>query len=93
MKKKFDYYKYNHTLEYFNTIKINSKVKNTIAIKVIKRYYFGDISINIKNIRWIANKKTLKNVEGAHLNLKKIYNASVSWKHQNPNIHIIRTII
>ena len=49
--KDFVYYKHNHILEYLDTIKINSKVKNIVAIKIAKRYYLSDISINIKGVK------------------------------------------
>lgn len=42
--KDFVYYKHNYILEYFDILKINSKLKNTIVIKIAKEYYPSDIS-------------------------------------------------
>lgn len=64
--KNFVCYKHNHILEYLNTI----------AIEVVKRYCPNDISRNIKDVKWAANKKTLKDAEKLYLDLKKIPNAS-----------------
>lgn len=44
-------YKHNYTLEYFDTIKVNLKMKNTVAAEVVKRYRLGDINRNIKGIK------------------------------------------
>lgn len=49
--KDFVSYKHNHTFRYLNTIKVNSKVKNTIIIEVTKKYYPSDISKNIKDVK------------------------------------------
>ncbi len=68
------YYKYNHLLEYLDTIKVNLKMKNTVAAKVAKRYCPSDINKNIKGVKWVANKKVLDNPRGVYLDLKKIYN-------------------
>ena len=46
--KDFVCYKHNHTLEYLDTIKVNSMVKNTVATEVAKGYRPNDISRNIK---------------------------------------------
>lgn len=46
-------------------------MKNTIAKKITKEYCFNNISKNIKDINWVVNKKTLKNIREASLNLKK----------------------
>ncbi|MCJ1345134.1 hypothetical protein MMC31_003339 [Peltigera leucophlebia] len=87
--KDFVYYEHNHTLEYLDTIKVNSKVKNTVATEVAKGYRPSDISKNIKGVKWAADKKALEDAGGAHLDLKKIHNAGASWKHQNPDVRII----
>lgn len=62
-------------MEYFDTIKINSKVKNIIFIKVVKRYHPSYISRNIKNMKWAINKKVLEDARKVYLNLKNIYKA------------------
>lgn len=49
--KDFVYYKHNHTLKYLNIIKVNSKVKNTLATEIAKRYCLGNISKNIKSVK------------------------------------------
>lgn len=50
-KKDFFYYKLNYILKYFDTIKINSKKKNTIVIKVTKKYCLSNINRNIKSMK------------------------------------------
>lgn len=50
-KKDFIYSKYNYTLEYLNTIKVNFKVKNILSTKVAKRYHPNNISTNIKSVK------------------------------------------
>lgn len=86
-------YEHNHTLGYLDTIKVNSKVKNTVATEVAKGFRPSDISRNIKGEKWAANKKTLEDAGGVHLDLKKIHNVGASWKHQNPDIYITRARI
>lgn len=73
-------YEHNHTLEYPDTIKVNSKIKNTVATEVAKGYRPSDISRNIKGVKWTANKEALKNAGGTHLDLKGIHNAGASEK-------------
>lgn len=68
-------------------------MKNTVATEVIKGYCSSDISRNIKDIKWTANKKALKDIGGVQLNLKKIYNISTLWKYQNPDIPITKARI
>ena len=86
-------YEHNHTLEYLDTIKVNLKVKNTVAIEVAKGYRPSDINRNIKGIKWAANKEALRDGGGAHLYLKKIHNAGATWKRQNSDMRIARAII
>lgn len=69
--KDFIYYNYNHILKYFNTIKVNLKVENTMVTKIVKRYSSSNISRNIKNMKQITNKKTLKDIEENYFDLKK----------------------
>ena len=38
LEKDFVCYKYNHTLEYIETIKVNAKVKNILATEIAKGY-------------------------------------------------------
>ena len=64
-------------------------VKNTVATEVAKGYRPGDISRNIKGVKWAANKEVLEDAGGTHLNLKGIQNAGALWKNQNPDIRII----
>ncbi len=81
-------YEHNHSLEYLDTIKVNLKVKNTVAAEVAKGYRPSDINRNIKGVKWAANKKALEDARGVHLDLKKIHNARATWKRQNPDMRI-----
>lgn len=47
----FVYYKHYYTLEYLDTIKIDSKVKNMVTIEVAKKYYLNNISKNMKDVK------------------------------------------
>ena len=76
-------YTHNHTLEYLDIIKINSKVKNTVGTEVAKGYRPSDINRNIQGVKWAANKTALGDAGGAHLDLKGIHNAGASWKLDN----------
>lgn len=49
--KDFICYKYNYILKYLNIIKVNFKIKNIVATKIVKKYYLSDISKNIKNVK------------------------------------------
>ena len=69
---------YNYILEYLNIIKVNSKMKNTIRLEVTKGYWPSNINKNIKGIKWLVNKVTLKDIEGANLDLKRIHNIRAS---------------
>ncbi len=82
------YYIYNYILEYLNIIQINSKVKNTIGIKVAKGYRPSDINKNILEIKWVANKTTLRDTRGIYLDLKEIHNTRALWKFNNLDRHI-----
>ena len=82
-------YTHNHTLEYLNIIKVNSKLKNSVGTEVAKGYRPSDINRNIKEVKWAANKAVLGDAGGAHLDLKGIHNASASWKLNNLDHRIV----
>ena len=65
--KDFVCYEHNHTLGYLDTIKVNSKLKNTVAKEVAKGYCPSDISRNIKGVKWAANKEALEDAGGVLL--------------------------
>ncbi len=44
-------YTHNHTLEYLDIIKVNSKVKNTVRTEVAKGDWPSDINSNIKGVK------------------------------------------
>lgn len=67
---------YNYILKDLNIIKINFKIKNTIKIKVAKKYQSSNINKNIKEIKHATNKTVLKNTSRVYLDLKKIDNAN-----------------
>ena len=77
-RKKEIYYTHNHTLEYLDIIKVNSKVKNTIGTEVAKGYWSSNINKNIQEVKWAANKTALGDAGGVYLDLKRIYNAGAS---------------
>ncbi len=81
-------YEHNHSLEYLDAIKVNLKVKNTVAAEVAKGYRPSDINRNIKGVKWAANKKALEDAGDVHLDLKKIHNAGATWKRQNSDMRI-----
>ncbi len=63
--KDFVCYEHIHTLEYLDTIQVNS---NTVLC---------DIYRNIKGVKQATNKKALGDARRANLDLKKIYNVDV----------------
>lgn len=69
------YYKHTHLLKYLDIIKVNLKIKNIVTAKVVERYHLNNINRNIKSVKWMANKKALKNVGDIYFDLKKIHNA------------------
>lgn len=63
-------------LKYLNIIKVNSKIKNTIKVKITKNYQINNFNPNIKKVNYIINKALLKDIRKIYLNLKRIYNTS-----------------
>lgn len=59
-----------------------------MATEIAKKYYPSDINKNIKEIKQIANKETLKDVRKAYLDFKKIHNTEAIQKCQNLNMQI-----
>lgn len=82
-------YMHNHILEYLDIIKVTSKVKNTVGTKVAKGYQPSDINRNIKGVKWAANKASLEDEKGEHLDLKKIHNEETSWKIINVDHRVV----
>lgn len=75
-KKKKVCYTNNYILVYLNIIKVNSKIKNSVGIKVTKEYWPSNIIKNFKKVKWAANKAILEDTKRANLDLKEIYNVS-----------------
>lgn len=71
---------HNHTAEYLDTIKINFGVKITAAAEVSKGYASAVVNQNFQGVKWSANKVTLEEADGIHMNLKGVHNAGAFWK-------------
>lgn len=80
---------HNHTLEFLDSIKINSAIKLTAGKEVAKGYAPSVVNRNMQGVKWAANLETLKDAGGIHLNLKTVHNAGKDFKKSNPDVRII----
>lgn len=69
------------------------ELKNTVFIKMAKKYQASDVSQNCKEIKQFTNKIALINVKKLYLALKKIYNVNALLKSNNFSHYIVKNII
>ena len=80
---------HNHTLEYLDTIKINSAIKLSAGQEVAKGYTPAVVNRNMQGVKYGGNLEALKIAGGLHFDLKAVHNAGKGFKKLNPDIRIL----
>lgn len=76
----------NHTLDYLDSIKINSAIKVAVGKEVAKGHAPSPVS---RNLQRVGDLEGLKDAGGTHLTLKAVHNAGKDFKKSNPDVQII----
>lgn len=79
---------HNHTLEYLDSIKINSAIKGTAGKEVAKGHASFAVNRNMQEVKWAGNLDALKDAGRSHLDLMAVHNAGKDFKKSNPDVQI-----
>ena len=76
---------HNHTLDFIDTLKINSYIMNAVGEQVAQGYEVSWVHRILQGVKWSANLKALELAGGVHLDLKAVHNAGAEWKKKHPD--------
>lgn len=82
------YRRHDHTLDYVDSIKLNSALKSATGTKVARGYKVSIIKNNLKGTKHVANRQVLNNAGSTYIDLLHIHNAGAGWKRVNSDTRI-----
>ena len=76
---------HNHTLDFIDTIEVNSYIMHAAGQQVALGYEVADIYRILVGVKWDANESALHIGCGRHLKLIDVHNAGKEWRKLHPD--------
>ena len=77
---------HNHSLDFADTVKINSYIMDAAGQQVALGYEPAHIHRVLIGVKWTGNLDALKAAGGSHFTLKDVHNAGIEWRRAHPDL-------
>ena len=77
---------HNHSLDYSDSVKINSHIMDAAGEQVGLGYEPAHIHRVLTGVKWTVNLEALKAAGDIHLSLKDVHNAGIGWRRAHPDL-------